>query len=86
MSSKLDSAGREFRYCIAAKEAIMNVAKIPTGHAPPSDINVVIEIPQGSGVKYEVDKRLGRAHRGPVPVHADGLSGGLWLHPRHARR
>jgi len=37
----------------------MNVAKIPTGHEPPSDINVVIEIPQGSGVKYEVDKNSG---------------------------
>ena len=37
----------------------MDVAKIPTGHEPPSDINVVIEIPQGSGVKYEVDKYSG---------------------------
>ena len=37
----------------------MDVSQIPTGHAPPSDINVVIEIPQGSGVKYEVDKQSG---------------------------
>jgi inorganic pyrophosphatase len=46
-------------YCAATKGPTMNVAKIPTGHEPPSDINVVIEIPQGSGVKYEVDKLSG---------------------------
>lgn len=38
---------------------IMNVAKISTGKEPPHDINVVIEIPQGSAVKYEVDKETG---------------------------
>ena len=37
----------------------MDVYRIPTGKAPPNDINVVIEIPQGSGVKYEVDKHSG---------------------------
>lgn len=37
----------------------MDVAKIPTGHDPPHDVNVVIEIPQGSSVKYEVDKESG---------------------------
>ena len=37
----------------------MDVSKIPTGKAPPQDINVVIEIPQGSSVKYEVDKESG---------------------------
>lgn len=37
----------------------MDVSKIPTGKAPPEDINVVIEIPQGSAVKYEVDKESG---------------------------
>ncbi len=37
----------------------MDVSKIPTGKAPPRDINVVIEIPQGSAVKYEVDKASG---------------------------
>ena len=30
-----------------------------TGTAPPHDINVVVEIPQGSSVKYEVDKETG---------------------------
>jgi inorganic pyrophosphatase len=37
----------------------MDVAKVPTGKAPPSDIYVVIEIPQGSAVKYEVHKESG---------------------------
>ena len=37
----------------------MDVSKISTGKEPPSDINVVIEIPQGSSVKYEIDKESG---------------------------
>ncbi len=37
----------------------MNVEQISTGRNPPHDINVVIEIPQGSSVKYEVDKGSG---------------------------
>ncbi|EFH11029.1 inorganic diphosphatase [Pseudoroseomonas cervicalis] len=37
----------------------MDVSKLSTGKNPPHDINVVIEIPQGSAVKYEVDKESG---------------------------
>lgn len=37
----------------------MNVTRISTGKKPPHDINVVIEIPQGSSVKYELDKETG---------------------------
>ncbi|MFZ6761397.1 MULTISPECIES: inorganic diphosphatase [Acetobacterales] len=37
----------------------MDVTKLSTGKNPPHDINVVIEIPQGSSVKYEVDKESG---------------------------
>lgn len=37
----------------------MNVTRISPGKNPPHDINVVIEIPQGSGVKYEIDKETG---------------------------
>jgi inorganic pyrophosphatase len=37
----------------------MSVKDFSTGNAPPIDINVVIEIPQGSNVKYEVDKATG---------------------------
>ncbi len=37
----------------------MDVKKIPAGKNPPEDIYAVIEIPQGSNVKYEVDKESG---------------------------
>ena len=37
----------------------MDVSRISTGRNPPYDINVVIEIPQGSSVKYEIDKESG---------------------------
>ncbi|WP_428393162.1 inorganic diphosphatase [Lichenicoccus sp.] len=37
----------------------MDVSKIAPGKDVPWDINVVIEIPQGSAVKYEVDKDSG---------------------------
>lgn len=37
----------------------MNVTRISTGKNPPLDINVVVEIPQGSSVKYELDKETG---------------------------
>jgi inorganic pyrophosphatase len=37
----------------------MDLSLIPIGKNPPEDIYVVIEIPQGSGIKYEVDKKSG---------------------------
>ncbi|MCF3947157.1 inorganic diphosphatase [Acidiphilium sp. AL] len=37
----------------------MDISKLSAGKAPPADIQVVIEIPQGSAVKYEVDKASG---------------------------
>jgi inorganic pyrophosphatase len=38
----------------------MDIAKIPAGRSPPDDVNVVVEIPQGSAlVKYEFDKESG---------------------------
>jgi inorganic pyrophosphatase len=37
----------------------MNVSRLPPGRDPPGDINVVIEIPQGSAIKYEIDKASG---------------------------
>jgi inorganic pyrophosphatase len=38
----------------------VDLAKIPAGRAPPDDINVVVEIPQGgTPVKYELDKDSG---------------------------
>ena len=37
----------------------MDVSKLSPGKDVPHDINVVIEIPAGSGVKYEIDKDSG---------------------------
>jgi len=37
----------------------MDVTKLSPGKDVPHDINVVVEIPQGSGVKYEIDKESG---------------------------
>lgn len=37
----------------------MDLTKISAGKNPPEDIYVVIEIPQGSSIKYEVDKESG---------------------------
>ncbi len=37
----------------------MDVTKLSPGRDVPHDINVVIEIPQGSQVKYEIDKDSG---------------------------
>ena len=37
----------------------MEINKIPAGKNPPQEINVFIEIPQGSSVKYELDKDSG---------------------------
>jgi inorganic pyrophosphatase len=37
----------------------MALKDIPPGKNPPEDIYVVVEIPQGSGIKYEVDKETG---------------------------
>ncbi len=37
----------------------MNINALPPGKNPPEDIYVVVEIPQGSGIKYEVDKETG---------------------------
>ncbi len=38
----------------------MDINKIPTGQAPPWDINVIIEVPyRGDPVKYELDKKSG---------------------------
>jgi len=32
---------------------------IPTGKTPPQEVNVFVEIPQGSSIKYELDKESG---------------------------
>jgi inorganic pyrophosphatase len=37
----------------------MNLSKLSTGKNPPEEVNVFIEIPEGSLVKYELDKESG---------------------------
>ncbi|MFH1298756.1 MAG: inorganic diphosphatase, partial [Patescibacteria group bacterium] len=37
----------------------MDITKISAGKNFPKEVNVVIEIPQGSSVKYELDKTSG---------------------------
>lgn len=38
----------------------MDISRVPSGKAPPTDINVIVEIPQGGEpVKYEFDKQSG---------------------------
>ncbi|MEM7071496.1 MAG: inorganic diphosphatase [Pseudomonadota bacterium] len=37
----------------------MNINHISTGENPPSDINVIIEVPMHVPVKYEIDKKSG---------------------------
>lgn len=37
----------------------MDISKIPPGKKVPEQINVIIEIPQGSSIKYELDKESG---------------------------
>ncbi len=37
----------------------MDLSKLSTGKNVPEEVNVLVEIPQGSGIKYEMDKETG---------------------------
>ena len=37
----------------------MDITKLSVGKNPPQEVNVFIEIPQGSSIKYELDKDSG---------------------------
>lgn len=37
----------------------MNLSKLSVGKNPPDEVNVLVEIPQGSPIKYEMDKESG---------------------------
>jgi inorganic pyrophosphatase len=37
----------------------MDISKLPAGKKPPEEVNVFVEIPQGSSIKYELDKDSG---------------------------
>jgi inorganic pyrophosphatase len=55
-------SGCQFGFSVqeSARNTIMDISKISPGKNLPDEINVVIEIPQGSGaIKYEVDKDSG---------------------------
>lgn len=38
---------------------MINFNHIRVGNNPPNDVNVVIEIPKGSNIKYEIDREMG---------------------------
>jgi inorganic pyrophosphatase len=38
---------------------LINFNHIRVGNNPPNDVNVVIEIPKGSNIKYEIDREMG---------------------------
>lgn len=37
----------------------MDITKLSVGKKPPEEVHVVVEIPQGSSIKYEMDKESG---------------------------
>ena len=59
-----------------ASQDVTNYLHLPVGDAAPEEINVVVEIPQGSRNKYEYDKklnvfRLDRALHSPIYYPGD---------------
>ena len=55
---------------------------LPTGTNPPEDVNVVVEIPQGSRNKYEIDKHTGMFKLDRVLYSAVHYPGDYGLMPR----
>ena len=47
------------RYTLHVTRNNMNLSKLSIGKNPPEEVNVLIEIPEGSLVKYELDKESG---------------------------
>ncbi len=54
-------SGGALHSCVSIKSGgkSMGLKDLPAGKNPPEDIYVVVEIPQGSAVKYEVDRDTG---------------------------
>ena len=49
-----------FITCVYTKSSKLNIFDVvPIGYDPPKDVNVVVEIPKGSNIKYELEKELG---------------------------
>jgi inorganic pyrophosphatase len=62
----------------------MDISKIPIGHNPPSDMNVIIEIIHGAlPVKYELDKASVAlfVEANPVPKSYPALVGFAFTQP-----
>src|SRR5215510_15291072 len=38
---------------------MINFDHVKIGNNPPNDVNVVVEIPRGSNIKYEIDRKMG---------------------------
>jgi inorganic pyrophosphatase len=38
---------------------MINFDHVKSGNNPPDDVNVVVEIPRGSNIKYEIDREIG---------------------------
>src|SRR5262245_22259739 len=60
-SSRRPRKGRRFSFGVTTGiVAAMNLDAIAIGHAPPDDINTIIDVPiGGEPVKYEMDKKAG---------------------------
>jgi inorganic pyrophosphatase len=41
---------------------LINFNHVKVGNNPPKDVNVVVEIPKGSNIKYEIDREMGILH------------------------
>lgn len=54
---------------------------LSAGKNPPQEINVVVEIPRGSRIKYEIDIETG-ALCGQNIIYVNGLSMQLWLYSK----
>lgn len=41
---------------------MINFNHVKVGNNPPKDVNVVVEIPKGSNIKYQIDREMGILH------------------------
>lgn len=56
------------------------------GDKTPEIVNALIEIPQGSRCKYEIDKKTGLLKTGPCYLFILSLPGKLRIYPTNIRR
>ena len=63
---------------------MINFNHVKVGNNPPNDINVVVEIPKGSNIKYEIDREIGLFLL-IENIHINVLSWKLWIHSTVSR-